>query len=306
MKHIVKIGCLALSLLLSAAVTTAAATTTEDAAEEARADTRAREIMGEVFDRYQGESRISSMSLITCEYAVVDGRISCASQKRTKVLQSFVKNFGESLKDSKGFTHIVEPVADRGISILQYDYEDRNRDTDQWLYLPDLQKVKRIASDGSAPKKGSLFGSEFALEDIERPKLEEYQYQLLEEKTVGTRKVAVIEQTPSKARASRTNYSKQVVWVDTERNLVVKTEYYGWDHKLMKVRQSGAIKKIDDIWTVGKEVMRNLETQRISEISYLNVNYNQTIDDEMLTQRMLVDPVFRESKLNQVTLTSLD
>lgn len=268
-------------------------------------DVKAREIMTAVVDRYQGESRISSMSLITCEYKIVSGRVACSSQKRKKVLQSFVKNFGEGLKDSKGYTHIVEPVADRGISVLQYDYEDRNRDADQWLYLPDLQKVKRIASDGSAPKKGSLFGSEFALEDVERPKIEEYTFKLLEEKTSGGSRVMVIEQTPNEKRAPRTNYSKCVLWVDADKALVLKTEYYAWDQRLIKVRQAGDVKQVDGIWTVGKEVMRNLETQRISELAFLHVEYNQPINDEMLTQRMLVDPVFRESMLKQITLTSL-
>jgi hypothetical protein len=269
------------------------------------ADIKARAVMTSVVDRYQGESRISSMSLITCEYKVVGGRVACSSQKRKKVLQSFVKNSGEGLKDSKGFTHIVEPVADRGISVLQYDYEDGGRDTDQWLYLPDLQKVKRIASDGSAPKKGSLFGSEFALEDVERPKIDEYTFKLLEEKTANESHLLVIEQIPSEKRAPRTNYSKCILWVDAEKRLVVKIEYYAWDQRLIKVRQAGDIKQLDGIWTIGKEVMRNLETQRISELAFLHVEYNQPINDEMLTQRMLVDPVFRESMLKQITLTSL-
>lgn len=257
-----------------------------------------KQIMSAVVDRYQGESSVSSMSLITCTYEIQNGRVRCESGKRKKSLQSFVKNYGASLKDTKGFTHILSPVSEKGISILQYDYEDGNKDTDQWLYLPLLQKVKRIASDGSAPKKGSLFGSEFSMEDIERLKVDEYTYELVEQKRIRDMNVAVLDITPSKARAARTNYSRQKVWVDTDRNLVVKVEYYAWDGSLMKVRQASDIKEVDGIWTVGREVMRNVETRRISELSYKQVNYNVDIPDEMLTQRVLTDPAFRASVLD--------
>jgi len=261
----------------------------------------ANEIMSQVIDRYQGESKVSQLSLITCEYRIVNQRVKCESQRRKKVLRSFVKNYGESLRDTKGYTHIDEPVSERGISILQYDYEDTSKDTDQWLYLPELNKVKRISSDGSAPKSASLFGSEFSLEDIERPKLSDYKFSLLEQKTISGENYAIIQQVPVDSKAKSTSYSKQLLWVDLNKHIVRKTEYYAWDQKLIKVRQSAAIEDIDGIWTVGKEVIRNLETQRISELSHKNVVYNVKIDDNMLTQRMLVDPIFRESKLKGVT-----
>ncbi len=263
-------------------------------------------IMQSVIDRYQGRSRVSNMSLITCQYELVKGRIRCQSEKRKKLLQSFVKNYGEELKDTKGFTHILHPVSEKGISILQYDYEDLSKDTDQWLYLPELQKVKRIASDGSAPKKGSLFGSEFSMEDVERMKLDEYNYQLVAEKKIKDTNITILELTPNEKRASKTNYSKQSLWVDTDKSLVVKTEYYAWDNKLIKVRQAGAIKKVNDIWTIGKEVMRNVETKRISELFYKDITYNVELEDEMLTQRVLVDPIFRKSMLDTISIeTSL-
>ena len=266
----------------------------------ALAEPSAEAIMASIVDRYQGETKVSQLSLITCEYKVVNKKIKCKSQLRKKVLQSIVKNSGENLKDTKGFTHILSPVSDRGIGILQYDYEEGGKDTDQWLYLPELGKVKRIASDGDAPKKGSLFGSEFSMEDIERPTLADYHYELVDTKEIKGKSIAIIHQIPTPNRAKKSNYGKQVLWVDLERSLVLKTEYYGHDQVLLKVRQSGGIEKIDGIWTVGKEVMRNVESKRISELNYSNVVYNQRITDDMLTQRMLIDPVFRDSKLASV------
>ena len=53
---------------------------------------------------------------------------------------------------------------------------------DQWLFLPALKRVKRIAS---ANKSGPFVGSEFAYEDLTSQEVEKYTYKWLrDEKTV--------------------------------------------------------------------------------------------------------------------------
>ena len=52
-------------------------------------------------------------------------------------------------------------------TFLQYDYENTDKESDQWMYLSALGKVKRIVSgNDDEPKKGSFFGSEFGYEDF--------------------------------------------------------------------------------------------------------------------------------------------
>ena len=154
-----------LPLLVSLIVPVASAQVNGEAGNDA-----ARNLVEKVLDRYMGNTEVSRMSLVTCAYRDKGDSIGCSSAPRRKTVQSISKMYGQKLKDSRGLMLILEPVAEYGIGILQYDYVESGADSDQWMYLPELDQVKRIASSNDAPKKGSLFGSEFSLEDMERQK----------------------------------------------------------------------------------------------------------------------------------------
>lgn len=255
---------------------------------------RASELVQEVLDRYVGNTEVSQLSLVTCSYRIAGDSISCSSSPRRKTVQSVSKMYGEKLKDSRGLMMILEPVAEYGIGILQYDYIESGADSDQWMYLPELDQVKRIASSSDAPKKGSLFGSEFSLEDMERQKLQDYQYSILGKDTLHGTEVTKVEHRPTAARAPKTNYSKRIQWIDEERMVAVKEEYYDWSGELLKVKLSTDLIKINDIWTAKKIMMQNLKSRRVSLLLYADVSYNLAIEDEALTPRILSDAVFRE------------
>lgn len=260
----------------------------------------ARELVSQVLDRYMGKTEISTLSLMTCPYQIKNKKLSCASDIRKKKVKSLTKNYGENLRDSKGLLLIVEPIAEFGIGILQYDYTNSGQDTDQWLYLPELDQVKRMSSSADAPKKGSLFGSEFALEDVEREKIADYEYRILKTTKIAGRDVTVVEQHPDDERAKKTNYLKRVKWIDSERLIVLKENYYSLSGELMKVSYVSNVEEIDGIWTARQRTMRNLKSQRISMLHYDDVNYNIEIDDEYLTRRVLSDAVYRNRFLNAI------
>ncbi|WP_075187484.1 outer membrane lipoprotein-sorting protein [Teredinibacter haidensis] len=257
-------------------------------------------IMAKVIDRYVGHTEVSTISLMTCPYRMKNNSLSCSSKPRKKTVKSLTKSYGDNLRDSKGLMLIVSPVAEYGIGVLQYDYTSSGKDADQWLYLPELDQVKRVASSADAPKKGSLFGSEFALEDMEKEKIEEYHYTIIEESEFSGHDAIVIEQKPNLERAKKSNYLKRVKWVDRENYVVLKEDFYELNGELLKTSLSSDIENIEGIWTVKKQTMRNIKTSRISLIQYTGVTYNLDIDDEYLTQRILSDSVFRENFLNSL------
>ena len=61
-----------------------------------------------------------------------------------------------------------------GTALLTYSH--KAEDDDQWLYLPALKRVKRIASNN---KSGPFMGSEFAFEDLSSQEVEKYTYKYL-------------------------------------------------------------------------------------------------------------------------------
>ncbi|WP_052417350.1 outer membrane lipoprotein-sorting protein [Cellvibrio mixtus] len=279
-----------LPLLVSLIVPVASAQVNGEAGNDA-----ARNLVEKVLDRYMGNTEVSRMSLVTCAYRDKGDSIGCSSAPRRKTVQSISKMYGQKLKDSRGLMLILEPVAEYGIGILQYDYVESGADSDQWMYLPELDQVKRIASSNDAPKKGSLFGSEFSLEDMERQKLNEYTYKIIGKETINGEELVKVEHVPTKARAPKSNYAKRIQWIDEARLLVIKEEYYELSGELFKVKTSSDLVESDDIWTAKKVMMRNLKTRRVSMLLYADVTYNLPIQDEALTPRILSDAVFREN-----------
>jgi len=61
----------------------------------------------------------------------------------------------------KTFGYFHDPADVKGSALLTFSHKTES--DDQWLYLPALKRVKRIAS---ADKSGAFMGSEFAYEDL--------------------------------------------------------------------------------------------------------------------------------------------
>lgn len=274
---------------------------------QADSEKEGKDIMAKVLDRYDGDTQLSTIFLGTCSFILdKEGKPRCDSNMRKKKLNSIAKDYGESLKDTRALTLILEPTAERGIGVLQYDYEAKNKEPDQWMYLPELRQVKRIATSDDTPKKGSLFGSEFSMEDMEKLKLEEYQYKVVKKDDLYGRPVTLVKVTPTDKRAPKTNYSKRIYWVDNERSIILKTEFYGWNNQLIKTNTIAKVEKINNIWTLIKQVMVNHQTRRISILKLDDIVYNRKVSDDILTQRVLSDRVFRESKLKLLQVSKAD
>lgn len=243
-------------------------------------------------------SSVQKMKLSTCKYLVKNRRMRCTEKPRIKVIESIQKDAGEDNRDSRSVSIILEPVSDRGIGMLSYDYDDPDRDADTWLYLSALGKVKRmISSSEDSDESGSFFGTEFSIEDMEANKIDDYTYRILKEGTYRKRPVWVIESVPTPKRARKTRYGKSVSWVDKERFITLKVNLYNRHGKLYKQLTMRNIEKIDNVWVARRMMMNNLLTRRVTNMELLSVAFNMEVPDAFLTQRTLTDFAFRERNL---------
>jgi len=263
----------------------------------------AREIIQKVDDRDDGVSQYSKQTVATCKYQIINKKLKCSENPRVKIIESVAKDFGDTGKDSKSLMVILDPPAERGVSFLQYDWDAQDRDSDQWMYLSAMGKVKRIISgDENEPKTGSLFGSEFSYEDIERTHLDDYTYNIKKEATYRNRPVWIIESLPTSQRARKSNYSKSVQWIDKERFVPLKSLLYNRRGKLVKQMTVSDYIIRDGIWVAQKMNMNNKETQRITTMKLENIALNITVEDEVFTQRALTDIAFQQSRLENIRL----
>ena len=75
-----------------------------------------------------------------------------------------------------------DPGDVKGTAFLSFTHKQGA--DDQWLYLPALKRVKRIASGN---KSGPFMGSEFAYEDISSQEVEKYGWKYLRNETMDGR-----------------------------------------------------------------------------------------------------------------------
>ena len=245
-------------------------------------------------------TELARVKITTCKYVIKDSSVRCTEKPRIVVAEGAKKLYKIDGQYSDKVVSIVsEPISDKGMSLLTYEYGERGRDNDNWFYLPALAKVNRvIANDEDG---GSIFGSEFSVETIENPearKVYEYTYKLVEETTYEGRSAWVIEMLPSEEKAKKTDYDKVVAWIDKEYHVALKEDLYRGG-KLHKQRTQSGIKKVDGVFVATKIVMNNRSRSRISQMDRNPVRLNTEIPDEFLSQRALTDFSFKERYLTR-------
>ncbi len=252
--------------------------------------------------RSTNDSSFNRMQLSSCKFGVTQGRITCAERARVKSLESVAKNYGPELKDTKSVTITLEPAAERGIGMLSFAYDDSERDNETWLYLSALGRVKRIAAGNSEEETepASLFGSEFTTEDTDTGKLEEYTINLLGETTQAGRDVWQIEMIPNAERARKTRYSRTVHYIDKERFVALRSEMYDQYEREVKRLMASRVELVNDIWMARSLTMMNLVTNRLSNMAFVEIYTDLSIEDEFLTQRTLTDAAYRETELEKL------
>lgn len=263
----------------------------------------ASEIMKAVYDRDDGSTLIATVSLTSFSYEIRQGKVVADETPRAKTMTFVTRDYGERGRDHKSVSVIGEPKQERGIGFLQFDYEDTGKDTDQWMYLSALNKVKRIvAGSDREPKTGSYFGSEFNYEDLEAFKWSDYTYALVGKEDYRGKPCWVIDAMPVPEKAVKSNYSRERVWVDPEDRMVLKSIRFNRNGKEWKVIYIGDIETMDGIRVARKIMVDNVIDRRRSLMAYESVALNRPVEDGFLSVRTLTDKSYRERKLKEYGL----
>lgn len=264
----------------------------------ANASMTAKDIAKLMLDRDDGRSNYTQSQLMSCRFKLSKGRYKCITKPRVKKFEGVSKDVGQNNKDTKSLNLIIKPAAEKGMAFLQNDYDDESKDSEQWMYLPAMKKLKRIISEtDDGAKTGSLFGSEISYEDIEKRHLNDYSYELLSEEKYQKQSVWVIKSVPTAEQAKKTSYSSTKSWVDKDKLLPLKIEMYDRQNKLKKVLLQQAIKKVAGVWVSKQMMMINYSNQRMSMLQINKMAMNVDIADGLLGTRALNDANYRDKTL---------
>ena len=208
------------------------------------------QIMTDVRNRDQGQDRYAMLELVQ---TLPDGFV------RERSLKMYEKEYG---LERKSLLYFTAPSNTAGTALLMHSYAQADgKEDDQWFYLPALRKVKRIATHS---KEGPFVGTDFSFADIERMRISDYRYVLKGEETLKGAKVYVIEAaTENGLENPRTGYSRRTVYVEPEKNLIMKDELYR-GNRLAKVFEVVSVERVSGYWTVTEARMENLIDRRKS------------------------------------------
>jgi uncharacterized protein len=161
-------------------------------------------------------------------------------------------------------------------------YTHRSAEDDQWIYLPSVARVKRLAS---ANKSGPFMGSEFAFEDLTSFEVEKFEHKFLKE-TVDGNKLAVVELTP---KDPKSGYSKKITYYNLDKNYrVEKVEYF--DRKgapLKTLTFEGYKLYLNKYWKADKLSMVNLQNGKKTDLIFSGYQFQTGLSVNDLTEESL-------------------
>jgi len=180
----------------------------------------------------------------------------------------------------KSLSIFDEPRDVNGTALLSFSHKAGT--DDQWLYLPALKRVKRIAS---ADKSGAFMGSEFAYEDISSQEVEKYTYKYLRDETYDGQNCFVIERYPVDRYSG---YKRQLVWIDKAEYRTLKTDYYDRKDSLLKTFTAKGYKRhLGKYWRAGEMLMVNHQTGKSTRLEWNNYKFRTGLKDADFTQESL-------------------
>lgn len=185
---------------------------------------------------------------------------------RTRVLE--VSGDGD-----KSLTIFDEPADIKGTASLTYSHA--TEPDEQWLYLPALKRVKRISSKN---KSGPFMGSEFAFEDISSQEVEKYTYTYLEETELDGIPVHRIEAKPA---YKHSGYSRLINYIDKEKLVAVRVEYFDRKNSALKTLTLSDFKKYQDrFWRPHRMEMNNQQTGKSTILEWSDYQFATGLTDK--------------------------
>jgi Outer membrane lipoprotein-sorting protein len=239
-------------------------------------DPEARKIMQQVEDRDDGDNRVNDMAMV-----LIDKN----GNERIRKIHTFTKDFGEDTYRIMFFSHPPD-VKDTGF--LTYDYDDPDRDDDQWLYLPALRKTKRIATDD---KSSSFMGSDLNYSDMTSRDLEDYDFTRLKEMDDRGHKVWLIEAKPRGTRViDETGYEKSILFVRQDNFYVIRAIHWVRDGGYLKYVDVKKLVKINGIWVATENLISKKKgkvTVHKTILKLENVMFKDAMEENIFTVRRL-------------------
>jgi hypothetical protein len=203
--------------------------------------------------------------------------------ERRRELKVFTKRYGGG--EEKALSIFLEPAEVKGTGFLQWGHTTGA--DEQWLYLPDLKRTRRITSD---LRNESFMGTDFSYQDlgilaeIHGWTEDQASSTLVGEESVDGRPCYVIALRP---KPGATAYERIQLWLDKDTLVSRRMDFFDKGDTAAKSLTFERIEDIGPFPTAHVLEMRNLKTGSRTRIESSDVKYDAALSDDLFTQRYL-------------------
>ena len=134
-------------------------------------------------------------------------------------------------------------------------------------------------------------GSEFAYEDLSSQEVEKYTYKYIRDEKIKTKEFPdgvdsfVIERYPT---YDHSGYTRQLVWINKERYVSEKVEYYDRKNDLLKTLSNNHSKQyLNQFWRPSEMIMINHQTGKSTILSWENYQFKTGLNDKDFSRNSL-------------------
>jgi hypothetical protein len=181
---------------------------------------------------------------------------------------------------------------DRSISIFVYppdvkgmarlSHSRRNEPDEHWVFIPENQRVKRLSP---ANQLSAFMGTQFSFEDLRLYRAEEvekYSYRYLRNEQQAGLDCFVVERIPHK---KFTNYSRQVMWIDSKEYRIFKIDFYDHENALFKTMTKSKFELYEGkFWCMREMEMVNHRTGEKTMVYWSNYRFGLGLKESDFTK----------------------
>lgn len=239
---------------------------------------RGKEIAEAVYNRPTGKDTSSYGTMILVEQG-----------HAPRVRQTYTYRLDKGHGKVFTLTRFTAPADIAGVGLLTIDYPGDK--SDQWLYLPALERARRVAGNR---KGGRFVGSDLYYEDLQDREVAMDRHKWLGQEKIAGVLCDKVESVP--VNPSNSVYSKRVSWVHPQLLIPLRIDFYQQNKdqpvKRLTVQR---VEKIQGYWTVMESTMEELASHHKTLMRTERIVYDRNLPQSLFTRQMLEDPV-RESK----------
>jgi len=203
--------------------------------------------------------------------------------KRESQIEAYARRLPAD--ERKTIAFVMAPPEAKGTGFLAFVHP--GRPAEQWLYLPDVKRVRQIAAN---MQNESFVGSDLTYRDMnllaEMPWWSENDAgaTLRGEETVGGVGCHLIELTPKREDIG---YKRILLWLGKEDLVLRKLELYADQPEPSKRITQSDIRPVGEIPVAYRMEVETPATGSHTEVQVTEAKFNQGLKDDLFTQRQL-------------------